>query len=63
MKQSNVDKLTLDIFNPKSKNYGKYWTAKQVEELVRTSPENLIKSQHGWKNIQSLNAEFKMETF
>ena len=25
------------------KNYGKYWTPKQVEELVRTSPQNINK--------------------
>ena len=47
LQQQNTDLLTeslFDIFNPKSINYGKYWSMDKINKLVSPSKENNKKS-------------------
>ena len=56
LKQQNVDILKehlLDISNPKSINYGKYWSMDKINKLVSPSKENNQKVIN-WLNNNSI---------
>jgi tripeptidyl-peptidase-1 len=57
LKQRNADlghDHLMDISNPKSPNFGKHWTAKQVEDFFSPSKES-VESVLDWLNSSGIN--------
>jgi tripeptidyl-peptidase-1 len=56
LKQTNLSKLerlVLDVSTPSSKNYGKHWTADEVNALTRPS-EATISTVYSWLRVNKL---------